>query len=141
MGKALENLVVSHTDIGLDTFEDKVDSYGYMDVAYGVMQVISWFIFLFGVINLINTTLSNQYSRRQENSVLRSIGLAPKQLAQMTVWEGMVYVVSSILLMLAIGTANYASGMEKIQYQCLRWTNPSLRISLVADGSICSRYL
>ena len=103
VGKALENLVVSHTDIGLDTFEDKVDSYGYMDVAYGVMQVISWFIFLFGVINLINTTLSNQYSRRQENSVLRSIGLAPKQLAQMTVWEGMGYVVSSILLMLAIG--------------------------------------
>ena len=45
VGKALENLVVSHTDIGLDTFEDKVDSYGYMDVAYGVMQVISWFIF------------------------------------------------------------------------------------------------
>lgn len=74
-----------------------------MNVAYGVMQVISWFIFLFGVINLINTTLSNQYSRRQENSVLRSIGLAPKQLAQMTVWEGMGYVVSSILLMLAIG--------------------------------------
>ncbi len=103
VGKALENLVVSHTDIGLDTFEDKVDSYEYMNVAYGVMQVISWFIFLFGVINLINTTLSNQYSRRQENSVLRSIGLAPKQLAQMTVWEGMGYVVSSILLMLAIG--------------------------------------
>ncbi len=29
----------------------------------------------FGVINLINTTLSNQMSRKQENSVLRSIGL------------------------------------------------------------------
>lgn len=103
VGKALENLVVSHTDTGLDTFEDKVDSYGYMNVAYGIMQVISWFIFLFGVINLINTTLSNQYSRRQENSVLRSVGLAPKQLTQMAVWEGMGYVVSSILLMLAIG--------------------------------------
>ena len=103
VGKALENLVVSHTDIGLDTFEDRVDSFGYMNVAYGIMQVISWFIFLFGVINLINTTLSNQYSRRQENSVLRSVGLAPKQLAQMAVWEGMGYVVSSILLMLAIG--------------------------------------
>ena len=35
--------------------------------------------------------------------MLRSIGLAAKQLAQMTVWEGMGYVVSSILLMLAIG--------------------------------------
>jgi len=103
VGKALENLVVSHTDTGLDTFEDRVDSFGYMNVVYGIMQVISWFIFLFGVINLINTTLSNQYSRRQENSVLRSVGLAPKQLAQMAVWEGMGYVVSSILLMLAIG--------------------------------------
>ena len=103
VGKALENLVVSHTDTGLDTFEDRVDSFGYMNVVYGIMQVISWFIFLFGVINLINTTLSNQYSRRQENSVLRSVGLAPKQLAQMAIWEGMGYVVSSILLMLAIG--------------------------------------
>lgn len=103
VGKALENLVVSHTDTGLDTFEDRVDSFGYMNVVYGIMQVISWFIFLLGVINLINTTLSNQYSRRQENSVLRSVGLAPKQLAQMAVWEGMGYVVSSILLMLAIG--------------------------------------
>ena len=103
VGKALENLAISHTDIGLDTFEDRVDSFGYMNVAYGIMQVISWFIFLFGVINLINTTLSNQYSRRQENSVLRSVGLAPKQLTQMAVWEGMGYVVSSILLMLAIG--------------------------------------
>lgn len=103
VGKALENLVVSHTDTGLDTFEDRVDSFGYMNVVYGIMQVISWFIFLFGVINLINTTLSNQYSRRQENSVLRSVGLAPKQLAQMAVWEGMGYVVSSILLMPAIG--------------------------------------
>ena len=91
VGKALENLVVSHTDTGLDTFEDKVDSYGYMNVVYGIMQVISWFIFLFGVINLINTTLSNQYSRRQENSVLCSVGLAPKQLTQMAVWEGMGY--------------------------------------------------
>ena len=41
--------------------------------------------------------------RDRENSVLRSVGLAPKQLAQMAVWEGMGYVVSSILLMLAIG--------------------------------------
>ena len=45
VGKALENLAISHTDIGLDTFEDRVDSFGYMNVAYGIMQVISWFIF------------------------------------------------------------------------------------------------
>ena len=29
-------------------------------VAFGSMEVLSWLVFLFGVINLINTTLSNQ---------------------------------------------------------------------------------
>ncbi len=42
-------------------------------VAFGSMEVFSWLAFLFGVINLINTTLSNQMSRKQENSILRKV--------------------------------------------------------------------
>ena len=42
-------------------------------VAFGSMEVLSWLVFLFGVINLINTTLSNQMSRKQENSILRKV--------------------------------------------------------------------
>ena len=53
-----------------------------------------------GIVIDTETVSYTHLSRRQENSVLRSIGLAPKQLAQMTVWEGMGYVVSSILLCL-----------------------------------------
>ena len=55
------------------------------------MEVLSWLVFLFGVINLINTTLSNQMSRKQENSVLRSIGLTQKQLCKMNICEGLCY--------------------------------------------------
>ena len=47
--------------------------------AFGSMEVLSWLVFLFGVINLINTALSNQIARKQENSILRSIGLTQKQ--------------------------------------------------------------
>lgn len=51
----------------------------------------SGLIFLFGVVNLINTTLSNQVSRKRENSILRSVGLTGKQLFRMDVIEGMCY--------------------------------------------------
>lgn len=71
---------------------------------YFVLQVISILIFLFGVINMINTTLSNQLFRRREYSVLRSIGLTEKQLYKVIIGEGMCYSILSICMTLLIGT-------------------------------------
>ncbi|EKC78736.1 hypothetical protein LEA_03175, partial [human gut metagenome] len=34
-------------------------------VVFGGLQALSWLVFLFGVVNLINTTLSNQMSRKR----------------------------------------------------------------------------
>ena len=67
------------------------------------MEVLSWLVFLFGVINLINTTLSNQMSRKQENSVLRSIGLTQKQLCKMNICEGLCYALFATLATLIVG--------------------------------------
>ena len=67
------------------------------------MEVLSWLVFLFGVINLINTTLSNQMSRKQENSVLRSIGLTQKQLCKMNICEGLCYAFFATLATLIVG--------------------------------------
>ena len=67
------------------------------------MQALSWLVFLFGVINLINTTLSNQISRKRENSILRSIGLTQKQLCKMNIYEGMCYALFSTVATLSVG--------------------------------------
>ncbi len=67
------------------------------------MEVLSWLVFLFGVINLINTTLSNQMSRKQENSVLRSIGLTQKQLCKMNICESLCYALFATLATLIVG--------------------------------------
>ena len=56
------------------------------------------------MINLINTTLSNQLFRRREYSVLRSIGLTEKQLYKVIIGEGMCYSILSICMTLLIGT-------------------------------------
>ena len=84
----MKNIVATHTDIALENidtiieYEKNINSF-----VFGSMEVLSWLVFLFGVINLINTTLSNQMSRKQENSVLRSIGLTQKQLCKMNICE------------------------------------------------------
>lgn len=67
------------------------------------MPALSWLVFLFGAINLINTTLSNQMSRKRENSILRSIGLTGKQLCKMNICEGLCYAFFTVLAVLFAG--------------------------------------
>lgn len=86
---ALQEIVNSHTEIGLDSFFDYVEYCRLTNsVVFHIMQGTALLISLFGVINLINTTLSNLMATKWENSVLRSVGLTKKQLYQMITMEG-----------------------------------------------------
>lgn len=63
----LKNIVAEHSNLALDEIDTAIAAEKSQNsVAFGSMQVLSWLVFLFGVINLINTTLSNQMSRKQE---------------------------------------------------------------------------
>ena len=65
VGAELKNIVASHSNIALDEintvieYEEMTNSF-----AFGSMEILSWLVFLFGVINLINTTLSNQIAQK-----------------------------------------------------------------------------
>lgn len=104
VGAELKNIVASHSNIALDEINTVI---GYEEMtnsfAFGSMEVLSWLVFLFGVINLINTTLSNQIARKQENSILRSIGLTQKQLCKMNICEGLCYALFATLATLIVG--------------------------------------
>ena len=101
---SLSAIISSDPDLDLDTIGIHKD-YEEMEnrVVFGGLQALSWLVFLFGVVNLINTTLSNQMSRKRENSVFRAIGLTRKQLCQMTIYEGICYAFSAALATLAVG--------------------------------------
>ena len=100
----LKNIVAEHSNLALDEIDTAIAAEKSQNsVAFGSMQVLSWLVFLFGVINLINTTLSNQMSRKQENSVLRSIGLTQKQLCEMNICEGLCYALFATLATLIVG--------------------------------------
>ncbi len=101
---SLSAIISPDPDLELDTIEIHRD-YEEMEnrVIFGGFQALSWLVFLFGVVNLINTTLSNQMSRQRENSVFRAVGLTRKQLCQMTIYEGICYAFSASLATLAVG--------------------------------------
>lgn len=98
----LRDVIASHKDISLETFAELLE-YEETQNRIGSMQALSWLVFLFGVINLINTTLSNQASRKRENSIMRSIGLTPKQLCKLNICEGMCYAFFATLASLTVG--------------------------------------
>ena len=101
---SLQEIVSGRSNLGLDTIDAHIE-YEKMQssIIFGSLQALSWLIFLFGVVNLINTTLSNQMSRKRENSILRSVGLTGKQLCRMSITEGMCHAVFAALTVLALG--------------------------------------
>ncbi len=101
---SLQELVSDRSNLGMDTIATHIE-YEKMQssIIFGSLQALSWLIFLFGVVNLINTTLSNQMSRKRENSILRSVGLTGKQLCWMSVIEGMCHAVFAALTVLILG--------------------------------------
>ena len=100
----LRDLIANHRDISLWTFAESLEYEETQSrIMFGSMEALSWLVFLFGVINLINTTLSNQMSRKRENSILRSIGLTGRQLCKMNLCEGLCYALFAALVTLTAG--------------------------------------
>lgn len=103
--KKLETIVAANQNTAIDRYELLKERFKKDNFAiYGTFQVLSVFIFLFGVINLVNTTIANQWSRSKEYSSLRSLGITQKQLYIMNLFEGFGYVIFSAGLTLLIGT-------------------------------------
>ena len=101
---SLQELISGRSNLGMDTIATHIE-YEKMQssIIFGSLQALSWLIFLFGVVNLINTTLSNQMSRKRENSILRSVCLTGKQLRLMSVTEGMCHALFAVLTVLITG--------------------------------------
>lgn len=66
--------------------------------------IVAVIVVCFSLINLVNTTITNFLSRRQEIGMLQSIGLSKKQLIKMLCYEGLIYSVFATLVTLILGT-------------------------------------
>ena len=101
---SLREMVSGRSNLGLDAIATHIEYEKLQNsIVFGSMRAISWLVFLFGVVNLINTTLSNQMSRKRENSIMRSVGMTLRQLCKMNIIEGMCYVCVTALAVTVVG--------------------------------------
>ncbi len=68
---------------------------------YGILV----FIFVFSLINLANTLITNLLTRQQEFGVFQSVGMSDRQLSNMLSFECLYYVGITLLITLTLGTA------------------------------------
>ena len=68
---------------------------------YGILV----FIFVFSLINLANTLITNLLTRQQEFGVFQSVGMSGRQLSSMLSFECLYYVGITLLVTLTLGTA------------------------------------
>lgn len=68
---------------------------------YGILI----FVFVFSLINLINTLITNLLSRQQEFGIFQSVGMSDRQMSKMLSFECLYYIGITLLVTLTIGTA------------------------------------
>lgn len=101
------------------------------------MYLISLILFLFGVISLVNTILTNLTERRREFALLEAVGMTRKQLKRMLITEELFYLeVSSIITLVVgnVGGAVLCNYVEKKSH-CISFNLP-WEISLIYVGCL-----
>ena len=96
---------VTNPEISILSFQDYADQVKQMLAPIiKAMYAIMIFVFLFALLNLVNTLMTNLISRQQELGILQSVGLSNKQLSKMLSVECLCYVVGTMLTTLIIGS-------------------------------------
>ena len=108
---SLNQLIDGNSDLVMDTIEESITYYGGISSFpfFGALLIVAIIVVCFSFINLVNTTITNFLSRRQEIGMLQAIGLSKKQLMKMLCYEGMLYSAFATLVTLLLGAGLWFS--------------------------------
>ena len=117
---SLNQLIDGNSDLVMDTIEESITYYSRnQQLPFGALLIVAIIVVCFSFINLVNTTITNFLSRRQEIGMLQAIGLSKKQLIRMLCYEGMIYSLFAVLVTLILGV-----GFGILCIQIMRSLNP-----------------
>ena len=117
---SLNQLIDGNSDLVMDTIEESITYYSRnQQLPFGALLIVAIIVVCFSFINLVNTTITNFLSRRQEIGMLQAIGLSKKQLMKMLCYEGMLYSAFATLVTLLLGV-----GLGFLCVQAVKTMNP-----------------
>ena len=95
----IQKIVSSNACLYISTFNDWVEAYNEKLLNYRIpVYIFVMFIGVFGIINLLNTLITNVLTRKRELGVLQAVGLSGKQLSNMLLMEGVFYTICVLIL-------------------------------------------
>ena len=122
---SLNQLIDGNSDLVMDTIEESITYYSRnQQLPFGALLIVAIIVVCFSFINLVNTTITNFLSRRQEIGMLQAIGLSKRQLMKMLCYEGMLYSAFATLVTLLLG-----AGLGFLCVQAMKTMNPYLDYS------------
>lgn len=105
VGTKLQSLVNSSKGLKLSSFQADAKSVAApRGSLYAGLQILAVFIAIFGLVNYLNTTITNFYARRREIGILQAAGTTKKQVKRIFLYEGLFYLAGMLSGMLMIGT-------------------------------------
>lgn len=116
----LYQLIDGNSGMVIKTLEDSVAYYNMNQrIGFGALLIVAIVVVCFSFINLVNTTITNFLSRKQEIGMLQAIGLSKKQLIKMLRHEGLIYSGFAMFVTLVLGT-----GLGFVCVQVCKSMNP-----------------
>lgn len=117
-------------DINSDRLQEAQDEINTMKI---IMYTVSILLIILGLVNYLNTVITNILSRRQEIAVLESIGITRKQLRKMLITEGITYsvIVSTLLITLGSGIIILSFKILKSNVKYAKFTFPYIPMVVI----------
>ena len=117
---SLYQLIDGNADMVIKTLEDSAAYYNMNQrIGFGALLMVAIVAVCFSLINLVNTTITNFLSRKQEIGMLQAIGLSKKQLIKMLRHEGLIYSAFALFVTVVLGT-----GLGFVCVQVCKSMNP-----------------
>lgn len=101
----IQKIIPPTSSLYVSTLNDWAEAYNEKLLNYRMpVYIFVMFIGVFGIINLLNTLITNILTRKRELGVLQAVGLSSKQLSKMLLIEGLFYTLGVLLLSISCGT-------------------------------------
>ena len=105
VGESLQKIVDTNPNLKLNSLKEQIRYYSTVNrPVYVMFYVLISFIALFGIINLLNTVVTNLITRKKEIGILQAVGLSSRQLSRMLQIEGFLYTAGAVAVTLTLGT-------------------------------------
>ncbi len=101
----IQKIIPSTSRLYVSTLDEWVGAYRDKLLNYRIpVYIFVMFIGVFGIINLLNTLITNILTRKRELGVLQAVGLSSRQLSKMLLTEGLFYIFGVLLISVSFGT-------------------------------------